>query len=275
MSMLTVFMFFSACMLTLVALGLIPDMRSDTPVLAFCVAIPFAAVIFGVCISICWVPIKASGIAAGRSYSQLLGKLATLLIDRPTIWSLFASVTPLLLVAQYWETETGFLLQLPGTSEVTLIHAMRIEFLLIHGYPFLIFWALLAISRLGMLRIVGGLIFLLVAALYTGAAINIDGSFYGALIFLYLLIPDLISFARSDPDEYVRPRLAMRWCLQFFGMLFALIVTNSQFLQNSSTFLAGGLFFGWITFMELFRVADIPLDIAYAWNREASTWALA
>jgi hypothetical protein len=158
-------------------------------------------------------------------------------------------------------------------SEVSLIHTLQIEFLLIHGFPFLIFWALITISKLGKLRIAGGAIFFVVAVLYTGTAINIDGSFYGALIFLYLLVPDLISFARKDPDENIRPRLAMRWCLQFFGMLFALIVTNSQFLQNSSTFLAGRLFFSWITFMEFFRLADIPIDIAYAWNREESTWA--
>ena len=273
--MLVTFMAFCAWMLTFAALGLIPDMQSDTPVLAFCVAIPFSAVILWVCLSMCWMPIKASGIAEGISRRQLLTKLLTLLMKRFNLWSFAAALLPAFLVVQYWETNTGFLLQIPGVSEVTLIHTLRIQFLLIHGFPFLIFWALLAITGSGTLRILGGLIFLLVSVLYTGAAVNIDDSFFGAFAFLYLLIPDLISFVKNDFQSNVRQRLAMRWCLQFLGMLFVLIVTDSQFLQNSSTFLAGRLFFSWLTFMEFFRLADIPIDIAYAWNREESTWALA
>lgn len=265
--MIAAALFFLAGLLTFAALGLVPAMQSDTPVLAFCVTIPFATIMFLVGISICRELVTASGIAEGFSRNQLAVKSLALLIKRPTLWSALASISPLFLALQFWETEEGFLLKFPGMTEAMLIDAMRIEFLLIHGFPFLIFWAHLALTKTGIIRIAAGTIFLLVATLYTGAAVNVDGSFNGALIFLYLLIPDLISFARNDPQEYVRSRLAMRWCLQFIGMLFALVVSQSQFLQNSETFLAGFLFFSWITLMEFFRLADIPLDIVATRDR--------
>ncbi|MBI3161119.1 MAG: hypothetical protein HYZ23_01350 [Chloroflexi bacterium] len=265
-SMISVTLFWFAGLLTFASLGLLPIMETDTPVLAFCVSIPFAAVMAGVALSICREIIQASGIPMEQAKGRLLLKLTTLLLDRPTWRSLFASISPVILALQYWETDTSFLLKFPGVTEVMLIDTMRIEFLLIHGFPFLIFWALIAANRLGAIRIAGALIFILVAGFYAGAASNVAGSYQGALIFLYLLIPDLISYTRSDPDEYVRPRLAMRWALQFFAMLTALVVSNTEFLQNSASFQAGLLFFSWIALMELFRLADIPLDIAGAQN---------
>lgn len=261
-AMIVVALFFLASLLTSSALGLFPDVQWEAPILGVCVGIPFAAIMFGVGVSVCRELIGISGIAEGVSRGQLLGTLAASLMKRPTLRSVFASITPLLLAFQFWQTEDGFLPRFPGATETTLFHAMRIEFLLIHGFPFLIFWANIAITKSGIPRIAGGAIFLLVATLYAGAAVNIEGSFNGALIFLYLLIPDLISFARNDSNEYVRSRLAMRWCLQFVGMMASLIVSQSNLLQNAETFLAGRLFFLWIAIMEFFRLADIPLDIA-------------
>lgn len=265
-SMISLTLFWFAGLLTFASLGLLPAIETDTPALAFCVSIPFAAVMAGVALSICREIIQASGIPMEQTRGRLLSKLALLLLDRPTLRSLFACISPVILALQYWETDTGFLLKFPGITEAILIDTMRIEFLLIHGFPFLILWALFAANRLGAMRVAGALIFILVAGFYAGAASNVAGSYQGALIFLYLLIPDLISYTRSDPDEYVRPRIAMRWALQFLGMLTALVVSNTEFLQNSASFQAGLLFFSWIALMELFRLADIPLDIAGARN---------
>lgn len=269
-AMIAALLFWFAGLLTFAALGLVPGMETDTPVLTFCVSIPFAAVMVGVALSICRPLIRASGIAEGQTTGRLLAKLAILLLDRPTLRSLFACLSPVILALQYWETDTGFLLKFPGVTEALLIDTMRIEFLLIHGLPFLIYWAFLAVSRTGLTRIAGASIFIVVAGLYTGAAANVAGSYRGALIFLYLMIPDLISFTRRDPGDYIRPRLAMRWTLQFLGMLSALVISDTQFLQNSASFQAGLLFFSWIALMEFFRLADIPLDIADAWNAPES-----
>lgn len=265
-------LFWFAGLLAFAAFGLVPTMETDTPLLAFCVSIPFAAIMVGVALSICRQLIHATGLAYGKTTGRLLAKLAILLAGRPALRSVAACLSPLVLALQYWETETGFLLKLPGVTEAGLIDAMRIEFLLIHGFPFLISWAFLAIHRLGVLRVAGASIFILVAGLYAGTAANVAGSYQGALIFLYLLIPDLISFARRGPDGYVRPRLAMRWTLQFLGMLSALVISGTEFLQNSATFQAGLLFFLWIALMEFFRLADIPLDIAVACKAPRSAW---
>ncbi|MCC6190442.1 MAG: hypothetical protein IT318_15545 [Anaerolineales bacterium] len=265
-------LFWFAGLLAIAAFGLVPGMETDTPLLAFCVSTPFATIMVGVALSICRQLIHATGLANGITTGRLLAKLAILLVGRPALRSVAAFLSPLVLALQYWETDRGFVLKLPGVTEASLIAAMRIEFLLIHGFPFLIFWAFLAIHRLGVIRVAGASIFVLVAALYAGAATSVAGSYQGALIFLYLLIPDIIAFARRGLDGYVRPRLALRWTLQFLGMLSALVISGTEFTQNSATFQAGLLFFLRIALMEFFRLADIPLDIAEACNASGSAW---
>ncbi len=93
------------------------------------------------------------------------------------------------------------------------------------------------------------------------------GEPFGAWTFLYLALPDLLYFMWKDTRESARPRLALRWTLQAVAMACVLVVTDARFLQNDATFRVAFALFAICAFVELFRLPEVPVDIALA--REA------
>ena len=260
--MVAAFLFWTGAMLLAGAFGLLPAMKSDTPVLAFLVAVPFALVMISIATGMCLEPIRASGINKGISRTRLAGRLLLRLMLRPRFRSLLSAIPLAVLAAQYIRHKDGFLLSIPGVSETVLISTLRIEFLLIHGFPFLAMAALPIVSKERAVSAASVLLFLLLLFFYAGAAMNVAGSIYGALMFAYLMLPDVGAFAGKETADSVRPRLAMRWALYFLAMLSVLVITQTKFLQNAATFNAGAAFFTIMALVELFRLADIPLEIA-------------
>lgn len=249
------------------SVGLVPSMKFDKPVAAFLVVVPFSLIMIGVGVGLCREVLAASGLGRGLSGAQLSGQLLVGLLKRPKWRSLLAAAPVGALAAQYIEIGEGRLFIVPGVSEAMLVEVFQIQCLYIHGSPFLALSARLA-TQPGWRRKAAGLaLVVLLLVLYSAAARNVAGEPFGAWTFLYLALPDLLYFMWKDTRESARPRLALRWTLQAVAMACVLVVTDARFLQNDATFRAGFALFAICALVELFRLPEVPVDIALA--REA------
>ena len=84
---------------------------------------------------------------------------------------------------------------------------------------------------------------------------------------LYLVLPNVLAFARPAHDWTVRATAAARWVeklITFFGIAMLL---NERSLQGPGTLRIGLFYFGVQALIELVRGGDLPLDLGAAWAR--------
>jgi hypothetical protein len=194
--------------------------------------------------------------AAGLGVSRLLGRV--------DLRSLGAALVLVPLVAGYWGARRGTLVL--GWSSAALIDLVLIEFLLIHGFVFLAVAASFArVPEKGIRRtaIAGGI---LLMALYMAFAWG-AGRIWGIVNLLYLMIPNVLAFARPADAHGHRVTAGARWVVKLVTLFGIAILLDETSLQGEGNLEIGLIYFGLQVFVELFRVAEIPIDLGPAWTR--------
>ena len=200
--------------------------------------------------------------AGGKIDAALLGIRITL--QRPTRNSALAAASfiPLVIGALFAINRQTW----PGPDEDALIVLVGIEFLLIHGFVFLTFAALLARLPEPKPRAMGRFLVAMFLLLYATFAFQ-SGGVGGVVGLLYLILPNVLAFSRTDSDWQVRLTAVARWVVKFVTFMgLAMLLDARTFTGTPGIRLAFG-YFALQAFIELFRVAEMPLDLGMAWEK--------
>lgn len=265
------FLLWLGFVLLISATGIHPALQSDTPIAAFLFGTPFALVMIGAGLFIAYLPLRASGLVAQLRWPRLLQHLARLLWRRPDRAALTAFLPPAVLALQYGLHGNPWLPDSLALSIAQLEDTLTIEFLLIHGFPFLALSVMYAGSGKPGARASGATLFLILLAAYLALALKEAGGLLSVIVFLYLMLPDLLALARhrsADPDHPAVTLLAIRWSQQFILFMTGALIMEAHGSGAAGTRWMGTFFFCAIALQELFRIPEIPLEVAAQWQRK-------
>lgn len=253
---------FAGALVFAASLGLVES--DDTPgVFARIVMFGFGGVLLGVSGFLAW---RITAELVDLSPKDHLGIVVRVLRETFERVEFRSVVSALLLAPLVWAFLTPR--ALAGwwrPSAEALIALIPLEFLLIHGFPFLVFVALLVRGTAGWARGIWVAVMLLLLLMYGALAWQEAGGVYGLLGLLWLIAPNILAFLRSDDAWHFRVAAVARWLLRlvvFFGLA---ILIDERSLRGEGNLRLGALYFSAILVLELFRVFELPLDIADKW----------
>lgn len=251
--------------LVLMAVGLIqPDERPGIG--ARIVAFLFGAVLVSLGFRGLVAPLAALARANGASdWLSALRMGGRRLVRRTDLPSLAAAAALAPLVLGYWTEGRGG--RAWGLSRETLMGLVPIEFLLIHGFPFLAIAASFARLPDRAPRWVGRAAVMAFLLLYSSFAWGVFDGPSGVLVLLYLSLPNVLAFAGGRHDWTVRTTAVARWVIKFIPFFGLAMLLNQTSFDDPGVLPLGLYYFGMQTLVELFRVAELPLDLAAAWER--------
>lgn len=187
------------------------------------------------------------------------------LAARVTWRSLAAAALLVPLVWAYWRELRGT--PLAGWSRETLISLVALEFLLIHGFPFLVIAASFARLPERKPRLGGIVAVALLLALYSAFAWGVGDGPWGIVSLLYLALPNVLAFARQSHEWTVRATAVARWVEKLITLVGIAMLLNERSLQDAGNLRLGLFYFGVQALIDLVRGADLPLDLGAAWAR--------
>jgi hypothetical protein len=152
-------------------------------------------------------------------------------------------------------------------SADTLIALVAIEFLLIHGFPFLAFTASLTRAVEGWRKLFPGTVLALLVLLYLAFAMKFGEGWTGVLTLGYLLAPNVLGFVNAAEEGVTKYALGARWAIRFVTFFGLAMILDERTLQGAGNLRVGGAYFAVVLLQELFRVFSLPVDLADAWVR--------
>ncbi len=96
------------------------------------------------------------------------------------------------------------------------------------------------------------------------------GGAWGIVALLYLLIPNVLAFAHMTPHKGTRTLAVSRWGVKFLIFVLIAAMTSSGDIAGPESLLLGALYFAVLTVVELYRVVEIPPDLATVWGKSQS-----
>jgi len=180
---------------------------------------------------------------------------------RPTAASAIAALWMAPLAAGYGITAAG--VTLPRLGDAGALSAVLVvEFLVIHGFPFLVIATAFMKAGQGAGRFVAGGALGLLTALYGVFAWVAAGKLAGVLALLYLMSPNVLAFARAEPSGSARVLVTSRWVIKFaLFMLTAMVVGSEGSFEGPGAVRVGAVYFTLLAVVELFRVVEIPMEL--------------
>lgn len=79
------------------------------------------------------------------------------------------------------------------------------------------------------------------------------------------MAPNVLAFAHGQNDWRVRTTAVARWGVKFMTFMAVAMAIDARSLQGSDNLPLGLVYFAIQTVLELFRVAELPLDLSDAW----------
>lgn len=258
-------MLFGGSTITLMAVGVITPDDAPTP-FARIVAFLFGGAVLVAGIRLLVQPLRTLAAAQGaHAWPGIVALGVRRLAQRVTWQSAGAAAFLVPLVWAYWRELQDQ--PLGGWSRDTLIGLVGLEFLLIHGFPFLAITATFARAPDGKVRAGGIVAVALLLALYSAFAWEAGGGLAGVGALLYLVLPNVLAFAQRTHDWTVRATAGARWVeklITFFGIAMLL---DERSLRGPGNPRVGLAYFAVQALIELVRGADLPLDLGSAWAR--------
>jgi len=258
-------MLFMGGAVVLMAVGVIEPDEAPSPggrIAAFL----FGVVLLVVCNVMVVPALRALAAAQGaRDWPAAVVLGCRRLAARVTWRSLAAAVLLAPLVWAYWRELHDR--PLAGWSRDTLIGLVVLEFLLIHGFPFLVLAATFARGPERKPRL-GGIVAVAVLLLfYSAFAWDAGGGLTGVVALLYLALPNVLAFAHRAHDWTVRATAGARWIEKFITFFGIAMLLDERSLRGPGNLRLGLFYFGVQALIELVRGADLPLDLGAAWAR--------
>jgi len=228
------------------------------------VAVLFGAVFVTLGGSLIAIPMRAVARAHGAATPRDAVRLGLRrLRGRPTAGSAGAALWTLILAAGCWLAVAGVPLAWLGGAR-GLRALVIIEFLVIHGFPFLVLVAGIAGHARGRLRLAAGGFLAFLLLLYGALAWKVAEGVGGVLALLYLMVPSLQPFAVEDAPVGTRILIGSRWVIKTALMLLMLGILGGGSLEAPEAVRVGAGYFTLLAAAEMFRVVEIPGELATA-----------
>jgi hypothetical protein len=250
--------------MTLSALGILPpdeDAGPLTRLLVLLIGLLLASFSVTLVAHAFWVLAEQAG---ARDLSSALSLALSGLLDRVDLKSAGSALLLAPLAIAYWRAVEG--LPLWGWSRDALIGGVMIEFLVIHGFVFLVGAVTFATIPERWPRLIGSAAVVGLAALYAALAWEIGGV-WGVASLIYLALPNVLAFARPRNESGPRVTAGMRWMVQLFTFCVIAALLDHRELRGEGNLEVGLYYFAILTLVELFRVSEITLDLAPRWAR--------
>ena len=258
------FMFFTGSVLVLVSVGIV-DPDGISGVGRRVVAFVFGGVIVVLAGTTSVTPLVALAKARGAETDAAIAWLAFgTLVRRITLRSVVAAAFLVPLVWSYWNANWGEPSR--GLSHDALRDLVGLEFLVVHGFPFFVLAASLARGAGPWPKRVSFGCLGPLLLLYSAFAWSM-GRWAGTAGLLYLLLPNILAFARDANDWTVRATAVSRWILKIVALMGIAFLLDAHNMQAPGIVRVGFWYFGLIALIELFRVIDLPVDLGNAWAK--------
>lgn len=189
------------------------------------------------------------------------------LLLRPTWTSAGAATGVAVLALGYWLAVIGVDVPLLGGRN-GLEALVGIEFLVIHGFPFLVIAAVFTRNTRGRARLVAGGALGLLLTLYCAMAWKAADGVGGLVGLLYLIMPNVLAFLGAESPHSGRVLVTSRWVIKFALFMLTTAVVGGGSFSGPRTILLGAVYFTLMAGVELFRVVEVPGEVA------ASGWAV-
>jgi hypothetical protein len=146
-----------------------------------------------------------------------------------------------------------------------LMSMVLIEFLLIHGFPFLVFAAALVRVADGRKRILFSVALGTLILLYGAFAWSAGGGWQGVAGLAWLAAPNVLAFLHRGDAWAMRMAAIGRWVIRFIAFFGIAMFMEDRSLRGAGTLPLGAWYFAVMVGCELFRVFELPLDLSAAW----------
>jgi hypothetical protein len=251
----------------LAGLGLL---ETDKPIepLAIPFAILFGLVFVALGAALVFHPLRALARGRGaKTWKQALTLGAGLLATRGSARSVGAAAGVGTLGIACMANTAGAAIPFLG-NRATLASAVNIEFITIHAFPFLVVAVGFLLSTRGVARIIAGLVTLMTATAYAVLAWAYGDGPVGIGWLVYLLVPNVLVFARADKSIESVTLAISRWAIKFalFMMVAGIVGGGEQ--TAAATVAVGAGYFTLLALVELLRLPEVPLELARAAARE-------
>ena len=259
---LTALLLFMGVPLVLVGTGVVRT--DDAPGVAGRIAL----VVFGTVISMAGV-VQAYRIMRAFSPVPDAGAIIVVvaalvrLVQRITWTSMGAALLVVPLAWSYQHPEGPAVWWRPSAD--MLMSMVLIEFLLIHGFPFLVFAASLVRVADGRKRIAFGAALAGLILLYGAFAWSAGGGWQGVAGLAWVAAPNVLAFLHSRDAWAQRMAAISRWAIRFIAFFGIAMLMEDRTLTGAGTLPLGARYFAVMVGCELFRVFELPVDLSAAW----------
>jgi hypothetical protein len=198
-----------------------------------------------------------------RNWKEVVKLAARLLINRIDARAAAAAVGVGILAMACIANIAGATIPFLGEQK-TLAAAVDIEFITIHAFPFLVVAIWFLTHTTGAARGITALVTLILVAGYGTLAWAFGGGLLGIGWLIYLLVPNLLVFVRTEKSTESITLATTRWALKFALFVIVAAIVGGGGSSAESTIAVGALYFTLLAFLELVRMVEVPLDLARA-----------
>jgi hypothetical protein len=203
---------------------------------------------------------RGQGVVTWRA---MLGLGVRRLGPRVTLTSVCAALWMLLLAAACWAGAAGAGLPWLGDAE-GLRPVVIIEFLVIHGFPFLVVVAWFARHMPGKARVIPGAVLALLLWLYGVLAWSAADGVWGVVALLYLITPNVLAFTQADAGASMQVMVVSRWAIKFALLVLTAAILGETSFEGPETIWVGAVYFTLLVGVEVFRIVELPGEMAAA-----------
>jgi hypothetical protein len=230
------------------------------------VAILFGLVFFLPGAAIVVLPVRyLAGTLGARSWTEVLRLGASRLRGRVNASSIGGAATIGILAIASWMALEGRSLFWTGSRD-SLSQIVTVEFLVIHGFPFFVIVGSFVRHTRRAARFVAIVWLAILIGPYAFLAWKLGGGLEGLAALAYLLVPNVLAVVRPRARLAPRVTAVSRWVVKFAVFVLVAATIGDGSVQGPGSIAVGAVYFTLLTLIELFRVPELPLDLAVAWN---------
>jgi hypothetical protein len=180
---------------------------------------------------------------------------------RPTTASVGAGAGVALPALGFWLAASGVGVgRLGGTGGLRAL--VVIEFLVIHGFPFVVAAAMFARHTTGRTRVLARGALAALVLLYAAFAWKAGDGLWGVAGLLYLMAPNALAFLAARDGGSTRVLVTSRWVVKFGMLMLIASMIGDGSLQGPSVLWIGAVYFTLLVGVELYRVVEMPGELA-------------
>lgn len=183
------------------------------------------------------------------------------LLRRPTWASVGAGLWVAALAVGYWLAASGGTAGWAGGVD-GLRALVIIEFLVIHGFPFIVVATLFVRNTEGKGRLLAGSALGLLGLLYAAFAWGAGDGIWGLAALGYLMMPNVLAFLSTGEDVSGRVLVTSRWVIKFALLVLTTGVLGGGSFDGPETVWIGAVYFTVLAGVEVFRVVEVPGELA-------------